>query len=78
MPAWPGCSFPQKSSVNLIYDILDTPDHFWDQQHGEWVYSKCRKFLSIDQRVDVRQTDGQIDRERQRQRQRQRQKLTQT
>ncbi|EGD83210.1 hypothetical protein PTSG_03840 [Salpingoeca rosetta] len=43
----------QKSSVNLIYDILDTPDHFWDQQHGEWVYTKCRKFLSIDQRVDV-------------------------
>eukprot|EP00049_Salpingoeca_infusionum_P009968 m.169540 g.169540 ORF g.169540 m.169540 type:complete len:391 (+) comp14497_c3_seq1:482-1654(+) len=45
--------FMQKAAVNLIHDILDTPDHFWDSQFLEAVYVKCRKFLSIDQRVDV-------------------------
>eukprot|EP00052_Salpingoeca_macrocollata_P031336 m.322512 g.322512 ORF g.322512 m.322512 type:complete len:393 (-) comp27048_c0_seq1:69-1247(-) len=43
----------QKASVNLMYDILDAPDFFWDQEELGLVYTKCRKFLDIDQRVEV-------------------------
>eukprot|EP00056_Hartaetosiga_gracilis_P013457 m.222471 g.222471 ORF g.222471 m.222471 type:complete len:391 (-) comp13849_c2_seq32:3126-4298(-) len=48
-----GTLYIQKSSVNLMYDILDSPDYVWDDQEAEMVYLKCRKFLKIDTRVTV-------------------------
>jgi uncharacterized Rmd1/YagE family protein len=43
----------QKSSVNLMYDILDAPDFFWDFDSLRLIYQKCRRMVDIDQRVAI-------------------------
>jgi uncharacterized Rmd1/YagE family protein len=43
----------QKASVNLMFDILDAPDFFWDEDELALIYKRCRKMLDIDQRVEV-------------------------
>eukprot|EP00053_Salpingoeca_punica_P008786 m.78481 g.78481 ORF g.78481 m.78481 type:complete len:408 (-) comp14749_c0_seq1:276-1499(-) len=43
----------QKASVNLMFDILDAPDFFWNEDDLGLIYNKCRKMLDIDQRVEV-------------------------
>jgi len=48
-----GMLYMQKSSVNLMYDILDAPDFFWDFDNLRAIYQKCRRMVDIDQRVEV-------------------------
>eukprot|EP00042_Codosiga_hollandica_P028763 m.153551 g.153551 ORF g.153551 m.153551 type:complete len:375 (+) comp52864_c0_seq3:237-1361(+) len=43
----------QKSSVNLMYDILDAPDFFWDFDNLRLIYQKCRRMVDVDQRVAI-------------------------
>ena len=45
--------YMQKSSVNLMYDIIDAPDFFWDFDNLRAIYQKCRRMVDIDQRVEI-------------------------
>merc|ERR1712187_674156 len=42
-----------RCDVTLHTDILDTPDIFWDEDHFEPHYVRCREYLDIDKRVDI-------------------------
>jgi uncharacterized Rmd1/YagE family protein len=44
----------QRSDVNLNSDILDAlPDFLWDEDEYEAVYRKTRKYLDMEERVDI-------------------------
>lgn len=45
--------FMHKASINLVYDMLDTPDFFWDLPDLERIYDLTRKYVVIDTRVQV-------------------------
>ena len=45
--------FMVKSRINLHYDLLDTPEFFWDYPEYEIYYEKLSKYLDIKQRIDV-------------------------
>jgi uncharacterized Rmd1/YagE family protein len=42
-----------KSSLNLMYDILDAPEFFWDYPELEEVYTQSRKHVEVADRVEV-------------------------
>jgi uncharacterized Rmd1/YagE family protein len=48
-----GQLFLERSSVNLHFDILDTPDIFWEYDEVEPLYQAARSYLDIPKRVDV-------------------------
>jgi uncharacterized Rmd1/YagE family protein len=45
--------FIYKASLNLMYDILDAPEFFWDYPELEEVYNQSRKHVEIADRVEV-------------------------
>lgn len=45
--------FIVKSKINLHYDLLDTPDFFWEYPQYESYYEKLSKYFEIKQRVEV-------------------------
>eukprot|EP00744_Colponema_vietnamica_P018464 GILI01026062.1.p1 GENE.GILI01026062.1~~GILI01026062.1.p1 ORF type:complete len:361 (-),score=70.57 GILI01026062.1:36-1118(-) len=45
--------FVERSYVNLHSDILDTPDFFWERDEWEFVYKRARKYLDLNNRVEV-------------------------
>eukprot|EP00658_Telonema_sp_P-2_P006506 TRINITY_DN12460_c0_g1_i1.p1 TRINITY_DN12460_c0_g1~~TRINITY_DN12460_c0_g1_i1.p1 ORF type:complete len:427 (+),score=87.21 TRINITY_DN12460_c0_g1_i1:190-1470(+) len=45
--------FIQRNSVNLHTDILDVPDWFWENSRIEPLYNSTRRYLDINQRVEV-------------------------
>jgi uncharacterized Rmd1/YagE family protein len=45
--------FIYKASLNLMYDILDKPEFFWDYPDLEAIYNISRRNVEIDQRVEV-------------------------
>lgn len=45
--------FIVKSMINLHYDLLDTPEFFWDYPEYELYYQKVTNYLDIKARVDV-------------------------
>jgi uncharacterized Rmd1/YagE family protein len=45
--------FLVKSKTNLHYDLLDTPEFFWDYPEFEIYYEKVTKYLDIKARVEV-------------------------
>ncbi|CAD7938465.1 unnamed protein product [Amoebophrya sp. A120] len=48
-----GDLFVQRCRVNLHFDILDTPDVFWEFDEFEDCYNKCRKYLDLSKRVSI-------------------------
>jgi uncharacterized Rmd1/YagE family protein len=45
--------FLERSSINLNYDLLDTPDFFWENVDLEPIYLKMAKYLDLKSRVDT-------------------------
>lgn len=45
--------FLVKSKINLHYDLLDTPEFFWEYPEYENQYEKMIKYLDIKSRVEV-------------------------
>ena len=45
--------FLVKSKINLHYDLLDTPEFFWEYPEYENQYEKMVKYLDIKPRVEV-------------------------
>ncbi len=45
--------FLVKSKINLHYDLLDTPEFFWDYPEYELHYEKVARYLDVKARVDV-------------------------
>ena len=45
--------FLVKSRVNLHYDLLDTPEYFWEYPEYEGYYERMTKYLDLDARVAV-------------------------
>ena len=45
--------FLVKSKINLHYDLLDTPEFFWDYPEYELHYEKVAGYLDVKARVDV-------------------------
>lgn len=45
--------FLVKSSLNLHYDLLDTPDFFWEYSEYESYYERMIKYLDLKARVEV-------------------------
>ena len=48
-----GQLFLKRSSVNLHFDLLDTPEFFWEQDQWEPLYRMSRYYLEIPTRIDV-------------------------
>lgn len=45
--------FLVKSRTNLHYDLLDTPEFFWEYPQYEYYYDKISKYLDIKSRIEV-------------------------
>lgn len=45
--------FLVKSNTNLHYDLLDTPEFFWEYPQYEHYYEKISKYLDIKSRIEV-------------------------
>jgi uncharacterized Rmd1/YagE family protein len=45
--------FIERSSINLHFDALDTPEYFWDHPDQEPLYFAIVKHLDLESRVDV-------------------------
>lgn len=45
--------FLVKSQINLHYDLLDTPEFFWEYPEYEKYYNSISKYLDITSRVEV-------------------------
>ena len=48
-----GKLFLTKSDIILNYDLLDTPEFFWEHPEYQSVYSMAANYLEIQQRTDV-------------------------
>lgn len=48
-----GQVFLVKNKINLHYDLLDTPDYFWEYPEYENTYESIIKYLDIKSRVEV-------------------------
>ncbi len=48
-----GQLFLERSSINLQWDVLDTPEFFWENLELEPLYSMVANFLDIENRVAV-------------------------
>lgn len=52
-----GHLFMQKSAVNLLTDVLDTPEFFWSApDHLQGLYKAVRQYMEISARVEVLNT----------------------
>jgi len=58
-----GRLFLERNSVNLHFDILDTPEFFWEQDKYKPVYDHLYKYLELGKRVDILNTRLDIMRE---------------
>lgn len=45
--------FLTQSSINLSFDLLDTPDFFWEHPEAEPVYQKMARYLEVVPRIEV-------------------------
>ncbi|WP_446808953.1 RMD1 family protein [Methylomonas sp. 2BW1-5-20] len=48
-----GQLFLTKSDIILNYDLLDTPEFFWEHPEYQHIYSMAANYLEIQQRTDV-------------------------
>ena len=48
-----GNLFLVTSDINLRYDLLDTPDFFWEYPEVEHAYEMMAKYLDITPRIDI-------------------------
>lgn len=48
-----GKLFILRMHINLVSNVLDTPEIFWSQRQWEPLYKAARSYLEISQRVDV-------------------------
>jgi uncharacterized Rmd1/YagE family protein len=48
-----GQLFLTKSDIILNYDLLDTPEFFWEHPEYQHIYSMAANYLEIRQRTDV-------------------------
>lgn len=48
-----GQLFLTKSDINLNYDLLDTPDFFWQNPEYQTLYSMAASYLELSQRTEV-------------------------
>ena len=56
-----GRVFLQKSAVNLLSSVLDTPDFFWDQPDSlQALYSRSSEYLEYENRVEVLNSRFQV------------------
>jgi uncharacterized Rmd1/YagE family protein len=49
----PGKLYKLKVNVNLISNVLDTPELFWTERELEGLYKAIRSYLEIQQRADL-------------------------
>jgi uncharacterized Rmd1/YagE family protein len=52
-----------KSDINLRYDLLDTPEFFWEYPELEHVYMSIAKYLDIRSRIEILNKKIEIIRE---------------
>lgn len=45
--------FIERNSINLHFDVLDTPEFFWEHSELEPLYSMTANYLDIETRVEV-------------------------
>lgn len=45
--------FIERNSINLHFDVLDTPEFFWEYSELEPLYAMTAKYLDIETRVEV-------------------------
>lgn len=45
--------FIERNSVNLHFDVLDTPEFFWEYTELEPLYAMAAKYLDVETRVEV-------------------------
>jgi len=56
-----GRVFLQKSAVNLLSTVLDTPDFFWDHPDSlQNLYDRCTEYLEYENRVEVLNSRFQV------------------
>jgi uncharacterized Rmd1/YagE family protein len=49
-----GMVFIQKSNVNLLSSVLDTPEYFWSApDNHQALYKRVTEYLELDQRISV-------------------------
>lgn len=48
-----GKLFIERSSINLHFDVLDTPEFFWEHPELEPLYAMTANYLDIETRVEV-------------------------
>lgn len=48
-----GNLFLVKSEINLQFDLLDTPDFFWDYPEYQDIYDATSNYLEVKQRIDI-------------------------
>lgn len=48
-----GRLFKLRRDVNLVSNVLDTPELFWSEASLKGLYDACREYFEIDQRVQV-------------------------
>ena len=47
------CSYQERNEVNLHFDVLDSPEFFWEQDKFKHVYDRLFGYLELQKRVDV-------------------------
>ncbi len=45
--------FIERTSVNLHFDVLDTPEFFWEHSELEYLYTMIANYLDIRSRVEI-------------------------
>lgn len=48
-----GRLFKLRRDVNLVSNVLDTPELFWSEASLKDLYTACREYFEIDDRVEV-------------------------
>lgn len=48
-----GRLFKLRRDVNLVSNVLDTPELFWSEASLKELYQACREYFEIDDRVEV-------------------------
>lgn len=48
-----GKLFKLRRDVNLVSNVLDTPELFWSEASLKGLYDACREYFEIDQRAQV-------------------------
>jgi len=54
-----GRLFIERNSVNLYFDVLSTPEYFWENDTYKHIYDRLSSYLELTQRVNI--LNGRLD-----------------